>query len=52
MILVHLCISIEKLYMVTVVDDFLWVGSHVFIENVIKPLRKIFETGSVNEEVF
>ena len=29
-----------------------WWGSHVFIENVIKPLNKIFEIGSVNKKVF
>ena len=44
----------ETLYglLVTHVDDFLWGGSHVFVENVIKPLHKIFETGSVNKKAF
>ena len=27
--------------LVTHVDDFLWGGSHVFVENVFKPLHKI-----------
>ena len=38
--------------LVTHVDDFLWGGSLVFVENVIKPLHKIFETGSVNKKAF
>ena len=38
--------------LVTHVDDFLWGGSHVFVENVIKPLQKIFEIGSVNKKAF
>ena len=36
--------------LVTHVDDFFWgSGSHVFFENVIKPLHKIFKIGSVNK---
>ena len=31
---------------------FLWGGSHVFDENVIKPLHKIFQIGSVNKKAF
>ena len=31
------------------VDDFLWAGSQVFVENVINPLHKTFKTGSVNK---
>ena len=38
--------------LVTHVDYFLWGGSHVLVENVIKPLHKIFEIGSVNKKVF
>ena len=38
--------------LVTHVDDFLWGGSHVFVENVIKPLHKIFQIGSVNKKAF
>ena len=39
--------------LVTHVDDFLWgSGSHVFFENVIKLLHKIFKIGSVNEKAF
>ena len=38
--------------LVTHVDDSLWGGSHVTIENVIKPLHKIFEIGSVNKKAF
>ena len=34
----------------THVDDFLWGGSHIFVENVIKPLHNIFEIGSVNKK--
>ena len=35
--------------LVTHVDGFLWGVSHVFAENVIKPLHKIFEIVSVNK---
>ena len=44
----------ETLYglLVTHVDDFLWGQSHVFVENVVKPLNKIFEIGSVNKKAF
>ena len=38
--------------LVTHADDFLWGGSHVFVENVIKPLHEIFEIGSVNKKAF
>ena len=38
--------------LVTHIDDFLRGGSHVFVENVIKPLHKIFEIGSVNKKAF
>ena len=38
--------------LVTHVDDFLEGGSNVFVENVIKPLHKIFESGSVNKKAF
>ena len=38
--------------LVTHVDEFLWRGSHVFVKNVIKPLHKIFEIGSVNKKAF
>ena len=31
-------------------DDFLRGGSHIFVENVIKPLHNIFEIGSVNKK--
>ena len=34
------------------VNDFLWGGSLVFVENVIKPLHKIFEIGSVHKKAF
>ena len=39
-------------HLVTHIDDFLRGGSHVFVESVIKPLRKIFEIGSVNKKAF
>ena len=39
-------------YFVTHVVDFLWGGSHAFVENVNKPLHKIFEIGSVNMKAF
>ena len=35
--------------LVTHVDDFLWAGSQVFVENVINQLHKNFKTGSVNK---
>ena len=38
--------------LLTHADDYLWGGSHVFVENIIKPLHKIFEIGSANEEAF
>ena len=38
--------------LVTHVDDFLWGGTDVFVENVIKPLHKIFEIGSINKKAF
>ena len=34
------------------VDHFLWGGSYVFVENVIKPLHNIFKIGSVNKKAF
>ena len=38
--------------LVTHVDDFLWRGTHILVENVIKPLHKIFKIGSVNKKAF
>ena len=38
--------------LVTHIDDFLWGGSHVLVENVIKPLHKIFKIGSVCKKAF
>ena len=38
--------------LVTQVDDFLRGRSHVFVENVIKPLHKIFEIVPVNKKPF
>ena len=38
--------------LVTHADDFLWGGSHVFVENVMKLLHKIFEIASVNKKAF
>ena len=38
--------------LVTQVDDFLRGGSHVFVENVIKLLHKIFEIVPVNKKSF
>ena len=35
--------------LVTHVDDFLWAGSQVFVENLINPLHKYLKTGSVNK---
>ena len=34
------------------IDHFLWGGSHVFVENIIKPLHNIFKIGSVNKKAF
>ena len=39
-------------FLITHVDNFLWGWPHVFVENVIKPLHKIFEIGSVNKKAF
>ena len=38
--------------LVTHADDFLGGGSYVFVQNVIKPLHKIFEIGLVNKKPF
>ena len=44
-------VTLDRL-LVTHVDDFLEGGSHVFVENVIKPLHRIFESGSINKKAF
>ena len=38
--------------LVTHVDDFLWGGSHKFVENVIKTLHNVFIVGTVNKYAF
>ena len=52
--MVYLFINIGTLHglLITHIDDFFWGGSHVFVENVIKPSHKIFKTESVNKKAF
>ena len=38
--------------LVTHVDGCLWGRSHVFVENVIKPLPRNFKISSINQEAF
>ena len=38
--------------LVTHAEDFWGGGSYVFVQNVIKPLHKIFEIGLVNKKPF